>query len=238
MSLTTTQYKRTLRKDSRFSFELVQAKPLGISAWQWMKENGKGYTETTISRFKIQEGTLRHYDNSLGGGSRSYVCSDPCLVIPVGPIRRCYRYLLPKSERWYVTPAGYGAQWLGDLSQPELLICEGEWDALRAFDMGFGNAVSHTAGSMTWLSKWTPLFKGKKIWVCYDRDPIGIKGAGKVAGKLSSVAEAVRIIDLPLPGTPDSKDISDYFRHGGNKDGFRKLIEGARPYISRIRRAR
>jgi DNA primase len=89
---------------------------------------------------------------------------------------------------------------------------------------------------MTWLQPWTTIFTGKKVWICYDRDAIGQRGAAKVARSIQPVATEVRFIDLPLSGTPDRKDISDFFKYGGTCDGFRKLIDNARPFIPRVRR--
>ena len=229
MSLTVKQYKQTQRKDKRFSLRLVQIGPLEPTTLEWMAHNNKGYTSATLTKFKIKQGIMERFDNTLGNGRRAYVCSDPCLVIPAGPVVRCYRYNLPKAERWHVSPPGYGAQWLGDLSKPDLILCEGEWDCLRLNDQGFDNAISHTAGAMTWLQQWTADFTGKRIWICYDRDAIGQRGAAKVARSLHPVTKEIRFIDLPLPGTPESKDISDFFKYGGTHDGFRKLIDSARP---------
>ncbi|OVE76835.1 hypothetical protein BVX98_04560 [bacterium F11] len=236
MSLTATQYKNIVRHHSRFYRRLVEMRPVNGRALEWMKENNKGYSNTTIEKFKIHQGVLQLFDKSAGTGPRGFVHSNPTIIIPVGPVNRCYQYLLPKKQRWFVTPGGYGAQWMGNLFNRELLVCEGEWDCLRLHNEGFDNAVTSTAGSMTWLPNWTPLFKAKKVWICYDRDPIGQRGAAKMARQIYPVAEKIFFIDLPLRGTPQSKDVSDYFKEGGDKDGFRRLIERARPYLPKLYR--
>jgi hypothetical protein len=82
------------------------------------------------------------------------------------------------------------------------------------------------------------MFTDKHIFICYDRDAVGMKGAAKVARSLWPVAASVNIVDLPLVGTPEAKDISDYFRLGGTTDGFKVLLEGARRYVPRIHPAR
>ncbi len=236
MSLTTQQYKQTLRKDQPIYFKLIKQEALGLHALQWMAANNKGYALTTLAKFNVQQGIVERYDKRLGSGRRGYVCSEPCIIIPAGPILRVYRYMEPtKQTRWSVSPPGYRAQWIGDRSKPEVILHEGEWDCFRSHDQGFDNAISHTAGSMTWLDEWTALFAGKRCWICYDRDLSGRKGAAKVARILSAVAKEVRIIDLPLPGTPDKKDVSDFFRDGGTRHDFAKLINSARHYIPSIR---
>jgi DNA primase len=128
-------------------------------------------------------------------------------------------------------PIGEDAQWVVIPSFDSVIICEGEWDMLRLHDHGFDNAVTHTAGAGTWLVKWNPLFAGKKVFICFDRDRVGQQGAAKVAHNLFPVAKEVRLVDLPLPGTPEANDVSDYWRLGGTLDGFRELLRKARPYI-------
>jgi hypothetical protein len=202
-----------------------------------MEQHNKNYGNMTLNKFKVQESTLQRFDRESGLSARGLVFTEPCIVIPVGPILRCYCFRLPKDERWCVRPTGYGAQWLGDFSHQELIICEGEWDFLRLQDSGFDNAVTHTAGAGTWPSKWTPLFAGKKVFTCFDRDRIGQQGAAKAAQHLFPVTKAIRLVDLPLPGTSDANDVSDFFRLGGSADEFRELLRGSRAYIASGRRS-
>ncbi len=231
MSLTAREYLQQRKREFSFYHRLEGVHPIGKQALDWMRANGKGYRPETISRFRLHEGVLRRFANGTGPESQRLVCIDRCIVIPVGPIQRCYRYLRHnKDERWCVVPAGHGAQWLGDLSNPEPIICEGEWDLLRLHDRGFTNAITHTAGAGTWLKEWTPKFAGKRVWICYDRDPIGQRGAAKAAKNLFPVASEVRLVDLPLPGTPECNDVSDFFRLGATKQDFEELLKKAKPY--------
>lgn len=234
MSLTRREYAANRKAEGTFFHRLGGLTHLNADTLNWLAANGKAYSSATLSKFGIQKGVLTRYDKRAGyspaGGSRGVVWGLPCIVIPVGPIYRCYVWNLPKPERWCVVPAGYPAQWLGELSFPDLILCEGEWDFLRLQDMDFTNAVTHTAGSMTWCPAWTPYFRGKRVWVCYDRDLIGRRGAAKVAKILHRIAEEVKIIDLPLPGTPEAKDVSDFFKMGGTRDDFNHLLRGARQY--------
>jgi Toprim-like len=236
MSLMPKEYRRVRREESRFYHQLVSLRPLSRTTLDWLEASGKHYGPETLTKFKIQQGTLQCFDRSAGSGSRGFVCSDRAVVMPAGTIYRCYRYERPKQDRWRVVPAGHGAQWLGNLSSVELLICEGEWDCLRLHDLGFEQAVTHTAGAGTWLDKWTSLFTGKKVWISYDRDRAGQFGAAKSAAKIFPVACEIRILDLPLPGTGDAKDVSDFFRLGGTKEDFAKLLRNARPYVGRLHR--
>jgi hypothetical protein len=237
MSISAGQYVRERRIGSRFYHQLGRVRPLDAKTLDWMRANNKEYSQKILERFKIEQSVLRRYDQSAGPGERGLVFTEPCILIPAGPILRPYCFRLPKAERWCVVPAGYGAQWLGDLSHPELIVVEGEWDFFRLHDTGFDNVVTHTAGAGTWRSQWTPLFKNKVVWVCYDRDVQGQQGAAKVAWNIFPVAKEVCLVDLPLPGTPEANDISDFFRLGGTANEFRKLLERGRRYAPRFYRA-
>jgi len=238
MSLAARQYSQQRKREFSFYHRLEGVRPIGKQALDWMKANGKDYRPETVSRFRLHEGVLRRFAKGTGPESQRLVCIDRCIVIPVGPIQRCYRYLRHnKDERWCVVPAGYGAQWLGDLSQPKLIFCEGEWDLLCLQDHGFTGAVAHSAGAGTWLPQWTALFKDKLVWICYDRDPVGQQGAARAARNIFPVVKEVHLVDLPLPGTPEANDISDFFKLGGVSDGFRKLLERARSYAPKFHRA-
>jgi hypothetical protein len=236
MSISAAQYAHERRIGAGFYHQLGKVRRLDGKTLDWMRANNKGYSQRILERFKVQQSVLRRYDRSAGPGARGLVFVEPCIVIPVGPVLRAYCYPLSKAERWCVVPAGHGAQWLGDLSRPELIVVEGEWDFLRLYDMGFENAITHTAGAGTWLAQWTPLFKDKVVWICYDRDAVGQRGAARVARNLFPVVRELRLVDLPLQGTAQANDLSDFFRLGATKEDFSKLLKSARPYVGRIHR--
>lgn len=128
MSISAREYRKECRRESQFYHKLISIVPLSPQTLGWMVQNGKAYSKTTLDRFGVQEGVLARYQKngsySPAGGSRGFVCHLKVIVIPTGPVLRCYAYELPKKERWRVIPAGYGAQWLGDLSQSDLILCE------------------------------------------------------------------------------------------------------------------
>ena len=122
---------------------------------------------------------------------------------------------------------GYGAVRLMPLSALEsniVFLLEGEWDTFLHETMGF-KAITQTAGAGTWRTDWNNLFKGKIVYIVYDCDDAGRKGAKKVATQLMGVAEKVHIIGLPLKGTPDDKDITDYYiKNGKTAEDFMELV--------------
>ncbi|MBI2066827.1 MAG: toprim domain-containing protein [Deltaproteobacteria bacterium] len=233
MSLSTREYRNERRRESQFFHKLISRNPLSPKTLEWMAENGKAYSSATLDRYGVHEGVLARYQRngsySPAGGFRGFVCHLSVIIIPVGPVQRCYAYELPKRERWRVIPAGYGAQWLGDLSLSELILCEGEWDLFRLHDEGFHNAITHTAGAGTFLKEWVRLFQDKNIFIVYDVDAVGLKGARNTARLLHEVAN-VRLVKLPLKGTPEENDVSDFFRLGGAADQLRALLREGKKY--------
>lgn len=109
------------------------------------------------------------------------------------------------------------------LDDSKVLLCEGEMDALLATQYGFP-ALSVTAGAGTWDPLWTPWFFGKSVYIIYDVDEAGEKGARKVASALRGVASSVRVVKLPL--TKKGSDLTDYFvNQGYSRKNFVDLLK-------------
>lgn len=124
------------------------------------------------------------------------------------------------------------------LSEPEVIITEGELDAICGQEHGLPT-MSHTAGASVWKSQWSPLFQEKTVFICYDVDDAGVNGALKVAAGISRYAKAVYIIKLPLP--IKSSDLTNFFvDQGYTAKDFHELMEEARksPYGRKASRDR
>lgn len=89
-----------------------------------------------------------------------------------------------------------------------VIITEGEPDCLIGWQNGLPT-VSHTAGASAWDERWNERFEGKIVFVCYDCDDAGRRGARRVARSLELFAKEVHIISLPLKGNGD--DLTNYF---------------------------
>jgi hypothetical protein len=108
----------------------------------------------------------------------------------------------------------------------EVILCEGEWDRLIAKQMGLP-AVAHTAGALTFDTTWAKNFKDKVVYICYDNDASGKKGALKAAKIIAPIAQAVYIMELDI----DIKggDVTDFFvLQGRTVEEFRGFMEVAR----------
>lgn len=91
----------------------------------------------------------------------------------------------------------------------EVIITEGELDTLVCWSAGIP-AVSSTAGSSSFQEEWKELLSRYEVYVCFDNDEAGHKGAIKI---LDSLPDAKVII---VPNQLEVKDISDYRARGGD----------------------
>lgn len=102
-----------------------------------------------------------------------------------------------------------------------VVICEGEWDTLLALQAGY-TAVTRTDGAgKPWHDEWTELFEDRRVFICPDRDEVGVQSALNTAAALIDVAQKVRFINLPYPVTKkDGKDLSDYLLDSKHADWY------------------
>ena len=153
--------------------------------------------------------------------------SEKRLIIPIfdeaGGLVNLRRYS-PTDDHKMLNWKGFGAAVIYGLPElkgypvdDELIVCEGEFDRLLLVQAGF-HAVTHTNGATSFQESWRPLFKGRKVVLCYDADEGGRKGAEKTAGILSSVVTELKILDLEkaglVAGTKEDNDVSDLARKG------------------------
>ena len=119
---------------------------------------------------------------------------------------------------------------IANLTAQEIVLCEGEADCLLCNQLGY-NAVTVTSGANTWRDEFVPLFKGKTVYICYDRDTAGNEGSIAIAEQLKRVCKEVRIITLPFKLLPKhGEDFTDYIvNYGHTKADFDKLIQEASP---------
>lgn len=86
----------------------------------------------------------------------------------------------------------------------EVIICEGEIDAMLLCQHGFP-AVSSTGGAGTWKAKWTQLFSQvQSIYIIYDNDEAGLSGALKIRSQI----RRAKLLWLPK----DVKDVGEFFQ--------------------------
>lgn len=97
------------------------------------------------------------------------------------------------------------------LMKKDIVLCEGELDALLLHSMGI-NAITSTSGCHSWNDNWQHFFLGKNVKIVYDNDPPGLEGSEKVYNSLKKYSSVERII---LPQF-DGKDITDFILNGND----------------------
>ena len=107
------------------------------------------------------------------------------------------------------------------------VLTEGEFDAIAFHQMGVLNAVAVTGGADCFLDEWIdPLEHLQQIFISYDMDEAGRKGAEKVADKLGRY----RCLNVLLP----LKDANDCLRAGYTKGEIDYIIAQAKPFESKL----
>ncbi len=117
----------------------------------------------------------------------------------------------------------FGAQWI--FEKPDVIICEGEMDAMRLQAYGYC-AVSSTGGAGTFKDEWLHHFIGRNVYVCYDNDEAGMKGAAKMLTRAFSVVPKLVVLPARVNGK-DVKDATDFLQAGGD---FYQLVQQAEAF--------
>ena len=201
-------------------------------AHEWLKK--RGITDTVIDAFSISVGDVAH----LG--------LKDAIIIPVryvdgefsfnkyrrspleGDIKPKYLYdrggkitLYGADQLVAHVSAGVSAYEPDVIKKNPVVITEGELDTLVCWSLGIP-AVSSTGGAQSFQEEWVTILSRYEVFVCFDNDEAGHKGAVKV---LSYLPDA-KVIFIPK-NIPDVKDISDYVARGGD---FHALMRSARSY--------
>ena len=143
---------------------------------------------------------------------------------------RRYNPLATAEAKMLSYDKGYGANYLYPASEiienDTIMLCEGEMDALIANQIGIP-AVSMTGGANSTIDAFKECFQDKTVYVCYDVDDAGKKGAIKVVNTLRPYVKSIKVIDLPITTIPNG-DLTDYIvKLGHTKEDVMKLINEA-----------
>lgn len=107
----------------------------------------------------------------------------------------------------------------------QIVITEGETDCILLNQTGIP-AVTHTAGAGTFRAQWAQGFVDKTVWIAYDADDAGRKGAKRVESILQEFAKNVFVMEIPM--TTKGADITDYIHLEGHTEReFRELMSDA-----------
>lgn len=193
---------------------------------------------TRLQAMKDQRGILENtiIESEMGWDGQRY-------TIPVrdadGELVNVRRYKMGAgaSANKMLNLAGHGqaAIYRPDIlaAEEQVVITEGEMDCILLNQLGI-KAVTHTAGASTFRPQWGQYFTDKVVWICYDADDAGRKGAAKVRQIIQSYASAVYTIQLPE--ITKGFDVTDYFHlEGHSTDEFRELMVKSMDDMSGVR---
>ncbi|MDP3779325.1 MAG: CHC2 zinc finger domain-containing protein [bacterium] len=133
----------------------------------------------------------------------------------------------PATPKYWSQPGAraelYGWEHLVYPSEKVVVICEGELDRLCLEGQGIA-AVTSTGGAGVFREEWCKAFQEiSEVYVCFDNDTAGWKGARRVA----QLIPHAKIADVPPKLGPGS-DITDFFvRLRKHKEDFLKLLAEA-----------
>lgn len=118
---------------------------------------------------------------------------------------------------------------LDDENIPEsVLLCEGEKDAILAWQAGFKNVVGMTGGAGTLNERWYKLLERiPRIYVAYDGDGAGESGKEMLIRRLG--AHRVRIVEVP-----PTMDVADVVRKFGAQDLLNRIAMAREPQIKSV----
>jgi hypothetical protein len=221
--LTPTKNPRNLTKFDAGLVE-VRHRALPVDIRQYL--NARGITDAVIDAHKL-------------GWGKFY--GKWWITIPIKDVYGAFRFFKlrqdPNAGDNKITyPKGVEAQLYGwdtlASSAERIVICEGELDRLALLSKRIP-AITSTHGAMTFKKEWCEkVGKNRKIYICFDNDEAGKKGAERVAKIVEDCGDEVSIVALPNE-VGESGDITDYLvRLNANPDDL--FGKYAKEYPERI----
>lgn len=115
---------------------------------------------------------------------------------------------------------------------PSLILAESVIDALTLYGAGFKEVVpcwgvnGLTEDHLAHLDR----YKTKEVYVCFDRDDAGDKGAEKIAGQLKEKGIAAYVMRLPVGDAAAKVDVNSFFATVPEPTAvFERLLREANP---------
>ena len=191
------------QKSTKFNIELVETCHLALPNHMRQYLNARGITDTVISVYKLGWGefygkwwiTIPIKDKS---GTYQF------FKLRQDPSRGSDKMTYPKGNEAQI----YGWDTLEE-NPEKIVICEGELDRLTLLTKKIP-AITSTHGAGTFKKEWVKnIEKCQKIYICFDNDEAGRKGAERVVKLAKSKNNQVYIVDLPKE-VGEGGDVTDY----------------------------
>jgi predicted transcriptional regulator len=218
----------------------------------------RGYTDATIKKYMIGWDKKRKYKDKQGNWKEGK------LVVPIlCKEKKCRNlrvyaqdappdYKMINTKPYGSPPRLFPLPEIIENNPENLIYCEGEWDCMllnqKLEEAGLypsWMACTNTAGCNTFEPEWMEYFYGRNVIFLFDVDPAGKMWSASIAtkhfvGPLSSgKIKSLKIVALPLEGTKDSNDVTDYFVKTGQKteDLFRIIENTPQTVIGSLKNA-
>lgn len=185
-----------------------------------------GITQKILSNYKVVS-LLRYESKNINNESFTLNSSnDEPLFGYLG--KRYLKLYRPFSKIRFLYGGDFGDKYCFGLEQlptkgDTLFITGGEKDVMTLASQGF-NAICFNSETSN-ISKNTIRklsYRFKHIVILYDVDKTGLESSAKYVQQLAEFG--VKRLLLPLQGTKDEKDISDYFKLGYTRNDFLKIF--------------
>lgn len=204
-----------------------------VQGWAAALQGARDELRALQDRRGLSNETIMQYDIGWDHKQQAYTLP---VRDPDGGFWNVRRYQLdPKDERRKIWShgQGYGAPRLYPIevlaSNPrEIILCEGELDALLTLQHGFA-AITRTGAAKVWKTDWSRQFKDKIVYLAHDADATGQAANRRIGRSLKRVAEDVRVLQLPYPIIKKhGQDLTDFWLEHGD-DEFEQLLADAVP---------
>lgn len=185
-----------------------------------------GITPEVLELYKVC--SLRDFQSITADGTPFTYTSSVTEPIYGYKNKRYIKLYRPFSKARFLYGGNFGENYCFGLEQlpakgDTLFITGGEKDVMSLAAHGF-HAICFNSETVTipptLIYKLT--FRFKHIILLYDTDKTGKESARKQEKQLEELG--VKRLLLPLPGTKEEKDISDYFKAGNTREDFLKLF--------------
>lgn len=188
---------------------------LSDKAVKWF--TGRMISQDTLVKMKIYSDTeyMPQFQKELEVMCFPYFVNGKLVNIKYRGSNKSFKLFSGAKLVWYNFDA---------LLSDEIIIVEGEIDALTFIENGFENVVSVPNGAnknLEYLDETIHLFSGKKVYIAVDNDPKGIELRDELIRRIG--AENCCIVNFK-----QCKDANEYFQTYGGME-FKSLLENTKP---------
>ena len=179
----------------------------------------RGITKESISRFKL--GFMRQY-NQNWLVIPSYEKGIPKLMklrkLPPDENTQLDKYIREKGGKSILFNADAIDKY------DDLIIAEGEIDAISLIQLGYENVVASTAGAKTLLTDWyDQLILKNKIYICFDNDAPGQAAAKEIWATRLGIKKCWNVL------LPEGEDVNSFLKNYQPEE-FSKVLANASQY--------